>query len=66
MGIGGNNTEEGMSGGAGTVDDIQGGGLDVVDLWEWELGDYESDVDGYIGFSSLVGQKHFEKDSSTC
>ena len=50
VGKGGKGTEEGRGGGAGTCNDLQGGGSDGVSVWERDLGDDRINVDGYRWF----------------
>ena len=57
LGNGGKGTDKVRIGGAGTGDDIKGGGSDSVDIWEWELGGDGSDVDSYREFYFLVSKK---------
>ena len=61
MGNGGEVTDKGRSNGAGTGNDVQGGGLESVSVWELYMGGDGGDVDGSRGVSLLGGQTNWGK-----
>ena len=54
VGNGGIGTDKGRIRGAGTGDNVQGGGSDGVAVWEWYMGGDGRDVDGSRGFYHQV------------
>ena len=51
VGNGGEGVEKYGSNGAGTCDDVKGGGLYSAALWEWKLGSDVFDAEGDGGVS---------------